>query len=502
MTGQLQGEISMQKLAAADASFLYAETKNCTSNIGSVDMMNLPEGVTSKQFIETLKPYLANRAHLVPYMTRKLAFVPGNWDHPAWVHDKNFDINNHVIEYPVAAPGGRVEMEEAIARIHEIKMPLERPLWAWWVLTGLENGKVAIYGEAHHATLDGASGNAAYEILMEETREHTEVEPPEAEIIEGDESPLRMIEESFNNFMRFQLESGKRMMGAMDTSRRLMQRAIDPSKDFGALGKVAPKTPFNTHISETRSWACAEIPLADVKAMGKSVSGTVNDIVMAVCAGGLRSYLERKGELPEESLIAGCPVSLRKPGDKSLGNQVTMMNVELGTDIAEPLERIFAIRASTETAKEMVAELSGVYESNASLPGMPALVSANINAIESFGLAQWFRGPINVCISNVPGPRNTLYANGAEMTTHYPVSIATHGVGLNITVQSYRDQLYWGITACGKTVPDAGELRNDLIEAFRSLRARLLPMNVSELKPRSLAAAPAKQAVEDNAQVA
>ena len=493
----------MQKLAAADASFLYAETKNCTSNIGSVDMMNLPEGVTANQFIETLKQYLADRAHLVAYMTRKLAFVPGNWDHPVWVEDKNFDINNHVIEYPVEAPGGRAQMEEAIARIHEIKMPLERPLWAWWVLTGLEDGNVAIYGEAHHATLDGASGNAAYEILMEETPDHSEVEPPEAEIVEEDVSPLRMIEESFNNFMRFQLESGNRMMGAMDTSRRLMQRAIDPSKDFGALGKVAPKTPFNTHISETRSWACAEIPLADVKAMGKSVSGTVNDIVMAVCAGGLRSYLARKGELPEESLIAGCPVSLRKPGDTSLGNQVTMMNVELGTEIADPLERIFAIRASSETAKEMVADLSGVYESNASIPGMPALVSANINAIESFGLAQWFRGPINVCISNVPGPRNTLYANGAEMTTHYPVSIATHGIGLNITVQSYRDQLYWGITACGKAVPDADELRNDLIEAFRSLRARLLPMNVSELKPRSTAAAPAKRDIEDNnAQVA
>lgn len=488
----------MKKLAAADASFLYAETNRCTSNIASVNMMILPQGMSSGDFIESLKEYLAERSHLVPYMTRKLAFVPGNWDHPVWVQDRNFDISDHVIEYPVEAPGDRAQMEAAVARIHEIKMPLERPLWAWWVLTGLEGGKIAVYNQAHHATLDGASGNAAYVTLMDETPDHPEVEPPLAQPLAEDESMLRMFEDAFQNFMRFQLESGKRMLGAMDTSRRLMQRSMDPGKDFGALGKLAPKTPFNTHISEKRTWVSAEMPLGDVKAMGKSVGGTINDIVMAVCAGGLRTYLERHGVLPEESLIAGCPVSLRKPGDTTPGNQVTMMNVELGTEIADPLERIFSIRASSETAKELVAELAGIFEDNAAMPGMPALVSANINAVESLGLAQWFRGPINVCISNVPGPRNTLYANGAEMTTHYPVSIATHGVGLNITVQSYGDQLYWGITACGEAVPDADVLRDDIVETFRSLRARLLPMNVSELKPRETVRAGKKE--EDKAQ--
>lgn len=484
----------MKKLAAADASFLYAETNKCTSNIASVNVMILPEGTSSKDFIQNLKTYLSQRSHLVPYMTRKLSFVPGNWDHPVWVQDKNFDINDHVIEYPVEAPGDKAQMEKAVARIHEIKMPLERPLWAWWVLTGLEGGKIAIYNQAHHAALDGASGNAAYVTLMDETPEHPEVEPPVSEACDEDESMLRMFEDAFQNFMRFQLESGKRMAGAMDTSRRLMQRSLDPNKDFGALGKLAPKTPFNMQVSEKRTWMSAEMPLADVKAMGKAISGTVNDIVMAVCAGGLRSYLERRGELPEESLIAGCPVSLRKPGDKTPGTQVTMMNVELGTQIQDPLERIFAIRASSETAKEMVADLAGMFEGNASVPGMPAIVSANINAVESLGLAQWIRGPINVCISNVPGPRNTLYANGAEMTTHYPVSIATHGVGLNITVQSYRDQLFWGITACAEAMPDANLLRDDLIETFRSLRARLLPMNVSELKPKTTRAATSSEA--------
>ena len=490
----------MEKLAAADASFLYSETSKCNSNVASVQIMELPSGVTPGQFIASLKTYMSERLHLVSYLHRKLAFVPGNWDHPVWVHDHNFNIDNHVIEYPVPLPGNQAEMEQVIAALHEIKMPLDRPLWAMYVLTGLADGNVAYYNQAHHAALDGASGNAAFDILMDDIPVHPPVPAAEPVTTETDNSSLRMIEDAYTNFVRFQLETGNRMLGAMDTSRRLINRFINPNKEFGAFGKTAPATPFNTQISEKRTWSALEVPLADVKQMGKNISVTINEMVMAICAGALRSYLDRDGQLPEQSLIAGCPVSLRKPGDTTPGNQVTMMNVELATQIADPLERLAAIKASSETAKEMVADLSGLFEGNAALPGMPAIISANMNATESFGLAQFVRGPINVVISNVPGPRNTLYSNGARMTTHYPVSIPAHGLGLNITVQSYVDQMYFGITACGKAVPDAGLLRDDLISAFRELKARLLPANVSELKPREPLAAPSKAQFSDSDQ--
>ena len=490
----------MEKLAAADASFLYSETSKCNSNVASVQIMELPSGVTPGQFIASLKTYMSERLHLVSYLHRKLAFVPGNWDHPVWVHDHNFNIDNHVIEYPVPLPGNQAEMEQVIAALHEIKMPLDRPLWAMYVLTGLADGNVAYYNQAHHAALDGASGNAAFDILMDDIPVHPPVPAAKPVTTETDNSSLRMIEDAYTNFVRFQLETGNRMLGAMDTSRRLINRFINPNKEFGAFGKTAPATPFNTQISEKRTWSALEVPLADVKQMGKNISVTINEMVMAICAGALRSYLDRDGQLPEQSLIAGCPVSLRKPGDTTPGNQVTMMNVELATQIADPLERLAAIKASSETAKEMVADLSGLFEGNAALPGMPAIISANMNATESFGLAQFVRGPINVVISNVPGPRNTLYSNGARMTTHYPVSIPAHGLGLNITVQSYVDQMYFGITACSKAVPDAGLLRDDLISAFRELKARLLPANVSELKPREPLAAPSKAQFSDSDQ--
>ena len=490
----------MEKLAAADASFLYSETSKCNSNVASVQIMELPAGVTPGEFIASLKTYMSERLHLVSYLQRKLAFVPGNWDHPVWVHDNNFNIDNHVIEYPVPLPGNQAEMEQVIAALHEIKMPLDRPLWTMYVLTGLADGKVAYYNQAHHAALDGASGNAAFDILMDDTPAHPPVPTAEPVSTETDDSSLRLIEDAVNNFMRFQLETGKRMLGAVETSRRLMNRFINPNKEFGAFGKIAPATPFNTQISEKRTWSVLEVPLADVKQMGKTIGATINEMVMAICAGALRSYLDREGKLPEQSLIAGCPVSLRKPGDTTPGNQVTMMNVELATQIADPLERVIAIKASSETAKEMVADLAGMFEGNAALPGMPAMISANMSATESFGLAQFVRGPINVVISNVPGPRNTLYSNGARMTTHYPVSIPAHGLGLNITVQSYVDQMYFGITACAKAVPDAGLLRDDLMSAFRELKARLLPANVSELKPREPLAAPSKVQSSDSDQ--
>jgi len=477
----------MEKLTAADASFFYSETPRCSSNIASVQLMELPESVSTSTFVKSLKEFVLARKHLVTYMTRKPVFVPGNLDHPVWVEDENFDINNHVIEYPLPAPGTWRQVEDAVAEIHNIKLPLARPLWMFYVFTGLADNKVAYYQSVHHAALDGASGNATYEVLMDETPDHPPVEPAEAEQQDELVTALTLVESAFENFLRFQMEGPVRLMGAMDSSARLMQRSLNPSEGFGALGKTAPKTPFNGKVSEQRAWRTGEMPLADIKKMGKMLGATVNDIVMAVCAGGLRSYLMRHNALPGESLIAGCPVSMRKPGDTSPGNQVSMMNVELATQIADPLERLSVIRASAKTAKEVTAELAGVYEPNAAFPGMPSMLNSSINAVESFGLADFFSGPINVVISNALGPRATLYSNGARMMSHHPVSIVAQGIGVNITVQSYVDQVYLGITTCAKAVPDADILRDDLMAAFEELKMRLFPQNLAELKPKTTA---------------
>lgn len=479
----------MDKLTALDAGFLYAETSRCNSNIASVQVLNLPGGVSARQWIKSFRTYVRERSHLLSFMTRMPVFMPGNMDHPVWEEVETLDMAHHIVEYPVPAPGSREDMENAIASVQAIRMPMDRPLWKFYVLTGLEGGRIALCQQVHHATIDGASGVLALQVLADETSEHPAVAAPAPREKAKKPSMMDLMGESLRNFARFQIEAADRMRGAMDTSHRLMTRAMDPNKGFGAYSKVAPATPFNKAISDRRTWASGELPLADVKQIGRAVGATVNDVFMAICAGALRNYLARQEALPGTSLIAACPVSLRKPGDSSNSTQVTTMSVELGTEIADDVERLLAIRASSETAKEIVADLAGVYDNNQSIPGLPLMMAGSMTAAELMGLANFVRGPANVCISNVPGPRESLYLNGAEMMSHYPVSIATHGMGLNITVQSYRDQMYIGITACADALPDAAQLRNDLLTAFMALRARLLPSSTYELKPRKAPAA-------------
>ncbi|HKI73904.1 MAG TPA: wax ester/triacylglycerol synthase family O-acyltransferase [Pseudomonadales bacterium] len=475
----------MQKLGALDANFLYNESDLMPNHIASVQRLELPEGVEPGQFIESLKDFLMARRHLVPYMYRKLKFVPGNFDHPFWVYDDAFDMDNHVVEVPVPAPGDLAQLEQTIAGIHEIRMDRDKPLWNMYVLTGLEDGTVAYYSQVHHSAIDGMGGQAATMLLMDETPDHPEIECPESfPPVRGDEM-AEMARMTLENLLKFQIGNASRVLGSMESMRRMMQRAMDPSRHFGAFGQRAPATRFNKSIGKSRSYAVGEFPLQDIRTMGREFGCTVNDVFMAICAGGLRRYLERREELPAAGLIAGCPVSLRSARDRDMGNRITMMNVNLSTQVKDPKLRLLAISQSSQVAKEVTADLAHGYDPNVSLPGLPAMIAMSAAAAEGTRAADMMAPPINLVISNVPGPRNTLYSNGARMLTHYPVSIPAHGVGLNITVQSYVGSLYFSITACAAALPDAQRLRDDMLSAYLELREALLPTNVSTLRPQA-----------------
>lgn len=474
----------MQKLGALDANFLYSESDVMPNHVASVQRLALPEGIAPSAFVESLKSFLLGRLHLVPYMYRKLKFVPGNLDHPFWAYDDAFDIDNHVIEVAVPAPGGLAELEQTVAQVHAIRMDRDRPLWNMYVLTGLEDGTVAYYSQVHHAAIDGMAGQAATMLLMDETPEHPVLERPETFPPARTDDMATMIQMTLDNLVKYQLGATSRMLGGMESMRRMMQRAIDPSRHFGAFGERAPRTRFNRSIDRARSYAVGELSLTEVRTMGRQVGCTVNDVFMAVCAGALRRYLVRLGELPATGLIAGCPVSLRGANDKDMGNRITMMNVNLGTHIEDPRSRLLAIHHSASVAKEVTSDLAHGYEPNVALPGLPAVMSMAAAAAEGSKFADVARLPLNVVISNVPGPRHTLYSNGARMLTHYPVSIPGHGVGLNITVQSYEQKMYFGVTACARALPDAQTLRDDMMDAYVELRQLLVPDNVASLRPQ------------------
>ncbi|MEZ5560502.1 MAG: wax ester/triacylglycerol synthase family O-acyltransferase [Pseudomonadales bacterium] len=468
----------MHKLAALDAGFLYSESARTPQHIASVQILELPEGVGETGFIAELKKLAMQRIHLIPYFTNKLQTVPFNLDHPIWVRDEKFDIDNHILHAEVPAPGGRAEFEATIARLHSIPMDRSRPLWEMWVLTGLEGGRIAYYNRSHHSCLDGVSGQAAIQAFMDPTPEVQPVPPPPAdfETARRTQNPASLLAGAFENFLKFQIRQASRAMTHAETAWRLAQRGFDPAKGLGAAAETAPRTRFNRSVYASRTYATGELPLAEVKSIGKRTGTTVNDVFLAICSGGLRRYLERTGELPDASLIAGCPVSLRRPGDKSLNNQVSMMLVSFASNEADPVKRLLEIARSSGAAKGVISDFAPSYDSDVAIPGLPSLLSLGMQAAERANLAdaEWWRMPCNVVVSNVPGPRQQLYSLGARVLTHYPVSIPAHGQGLNITVQSYQQQLFFGITACRRAVPDADALRDDMLAAFMELASLVL----------------------------
>jgi len=486
----------MEKLSMQDASFLYAETANVMNHIGSLQQYKLPAGVTPSEFVVQLQTYLMDRIHLLPYLTRKVQMMPAGIDHAVWVQDGNFDIKNHVVEVPLAAPATFDQAQEKVAEIHSRPMNRDIPLWRFHIMTGFDDGTVAYYAQIHHACVDGMAGQALTLCLTDTTPEPQSYHCPGDYIQNEAPTMAEMLRASFTNLWNFQAASIERTVGLMQTATSLSQRAVDPGKTFGALSQQAPKTRFNQNVTSERSYACARLPFHDVRKIGKTMGASINDVFLTICSGALRRYLQRTGELPRQNLLAGCPVAVPRQGRNDQGNSVSLMSVDLFTNVKDPRARLLRVKESAITAKEVTSELAASMENNVSVLGLPAMTRATSLFSEMTGVANNFPSPLNVLISNVPGPRETLYSNGAEMLSHYPVSIPAHGLGLNITVQSYTEGMFVGLTASKNVVADITVLRDDLIAAYRELKNLVIPTEVSEIAKKAPAKAEKEPALD------
>ena len=233
----------------------------------------------------------------------------------------------------------------------------------------------------------------------------------------------------------------------------------------------APKTPFNATITRERSYAARTVSLSDAKAIAKASGTKLNDVVMAICAGALRRYLQEKGLLPDKPLIAGVPISLREPGDTRQNNQVSGMLCSIATDVADPVERLKAILKSSSESKQIAGTFRDAVPQDFAFVGAPILLQLIMLVYGRSGLADKLPMPMNVTISNVPGPPMPLYCAGAKVTALHPVSIPAHGAALNITVQSYMDALNFGLTADRRAVPDVGKLGDYMVAAANELKS-------------------------------
>ena len=463
----------MQHLSSLDASFLHLETPETPMHVGSLMLLELPKGYEG-DFYEDVKAMIGSRMHLSTMLTRKLATMPFDLAEPVWIEDDDIDLDYHVRPMTVRRPGTLHQLEVLIGRLHSMLLDRSRPLWEMYVIDGLENGQIAMYTKAHHSGVDGKSGAELAKVMYDASPEIRQVPPPRRK--RGDSGKYQLgvtellqaaIANSAQEYRKL-IELAPTAVKALGAAANVLSGQLSAAKEgSGSLASgLAPKTVFNDSITNQRSYSTMSLPMSDLKALGKRVGGTINTIVMAMCSSAVRGYLKERGLLPEKSLIALVPVSLRAADDDSMNNQVSMIRVNLATDVKDFTERFKMIHESSEAGKALVKELKPVLGVNLPVMGAPWLMSGMASLIGRSNLAKQFPAVGNVLISNVPGPPVPLYVAGAEMVHFHPVSIPYHGNAVNITVQSYAGKLEFGITACKRVLTE--DESHELIDRLRA----------------------------------
>ena len=482
----------MDHLSSIDASFLHLETPETPMHVGSLMLFELPKGYKG-DYYEDVKDLLAKRMHLCSIFHRKLAQMPFELADPVWIEDDDVELDYHVRSATLRRPGNMAQLEQLVARLHASLLDRSRPLWEVYVIDGLENGQVAYYTKAHHAGIDGKAGIELAKVFYDATPEIREVRParPARASNPYQLGVAELLQAAVSNSAAQYVKAGRMLpqaVKALGTAGKVLAtRKTLPGARGLNLG-LAPKTIFNASITNQRSYSTLSLPLNDLKALGKRVGGTVNTVVMAMCSGALRKFLLERDLLPAKSLIAAVPVSLRTADDSSMNNQVSMIRVDLATDLSDPAERFKSIHASSEAAKSVVSELKPVLGTDLPITGSPWMMTGLASLFGRSNLASRLPPTANVTISNVPGIPMTLYMAGAKMIHFFPVSIPYHSAALNMTVQSYDGRMEFGITACRRVLSQAEshELIEHLQSALREIQA---------LEPVEQAAASTRAAV-------
>ncbi len=493
----------MRQLTGLDTTFLRMESRSTFGHVSGLTIYDPSTTPTGELTREALRDLIESRLHLLPPFRWRLAEVPLKLDDPYWIEAPEFDIDFHVREIALAPPGDDEQLAEQAARIAARPLDRSRPLWELYVVQGLRDRRVGVLTKMHHSAIDGVSGAEIMSILLDVTPQPREVPPPDADWRPDPvPSDLEML--------------GRGALGALTRPVKMMRavpRTLPSLADVPGMGNVpgvdalsrassrivrlgsggdgrllerqqltAPRTSLNGHISPHRRFSFGSVPLADVKAVKDAFGLTVNDVVMAMCAGALRRWLIDHDELPADPLLAMVPVSVRTDADKgSFGNQVSVMVVPLPTHEPDLGERLRLTQGAMKTAKDRHRAVPATLMQDFAEfipPAIAARATRVITGITAGRVAPLF----NVVISNVPGPQFPLYSAGALMLGNYPVSAITDGVGLNMTVMSYNGKLDFGLIACREMVPDIWRLVDHLEQSLEEMKM-LAGVGASNGKP-------------------
>ena len=463
-----------KRLSPSDAMFLYGETRETMFHVAGL-MPFTPAPGTPPDHLRTLMDEIREAPIYRPWNNQLKS--PDMLRNPIhnWVEQDEIDREYHVRRSALPTPGDERELGILVSRLHSYPIDFHRPPWEVHLIEGLEGGRFALYVKVHHSLVDGFSAmrvlsNSLSTDPNDRSRPLFFSQPPkvrrpkteaEPEIQEGAGVQFQEFLSAFRSQYGTSKVVARAFMNVVRSSRAKDNELVSP--------RHAPKSMFNTRIGRSRRFATAQIQFSRMREVAKKVNGTINDVILALCAASLRRYLTELDALPSQPLIAMLPVAVRAKDDNDGGgNSIGAILATLATDVADPAERIRAIVASTTNAKKQLQGMTKAailqYSALLCAPAMMQMLPLTAGAVKP---------SFNLVISNVPGPEEPRYFRGARLEAAYPMSIPVHGYALNITVNSYDGKCCFGFTGCRDSVPHLQRLAVYCNEAMGELETAL-----------------------------
>lgn len=449
-----------EKLSFQDAAFLRMESTPRPFHVAGLMILREPADMP-RGFYRKLARHCGRLNELWPIFDKKLA-DPDNLRSPAWIEAEDYDPAYHVFHYALPQPGRMDDLLALVSRVHERMLDRHRPLWEVHLIEGLPRSRFALYCKVHHALVDGVGALRMIDALFS-TSSDAVIDFRKAKPLAVEHHERLSLAKQFGGFGD---EVRKHYNALPQVSELLAGMGLDAllgTRDAPPLPFTSPRSLFNTDVDVRREIIICELSMPALKRLAAHCDATLNDVLLAICGGALRDYLKSQDALPKESLEAGVPVSIKRPG-QAQGNQVGFIICPLHTEERRPLTRLKRIIRVMNKAK---AKLRGMSRTAAqdftNMLMMPTIL------LTLAGRASQVRPALNVIISNVPGSREQLYLEGAPLEALYPLSVVTDGMGINITVVSYRNKLCVAVTSCPTAQPGIGELGKLVKQSFKEL---------------------------------
>lgn len=457
------------RMSGIDPMFIYSETPLTPMEVSYTCIFD-PSTAPSGYSFDAVRDLLAQRIPTLPSFRRRLMEVPLGLDHPRWVDDPEFDLTNHLHRTALPTPGGETELSDLTAEVMGRPLRSEQPPWEMHLVEGLSGGRIGLIAKVHHAVIDGMSGAQLMARLLD-----ISCEGPTTPEVHSPWRPsalpsgLRLVTEALPRILTSPIRLIRAAHEVGRTSLRLARHAADGGTGAVSIPMGAPAI-FGAQVTAMRAVSFAEVDLSEVIALKNRMGVSLNDVVLTVCSGALRTYLADHGHETINSLVAVVPVSVRDESERdSMGNRLSAMFVSLGSDQEKPLDRLRAVASACASAKAQERAVGYGTLASAVSDALPsALAEPALRLGAKFGAVRRLR-PGNVVISNVPGPTFPLFFAGMRMEAVYPIGPVIDGVALNITVQSYLNSLFVGLNACPAAVPDVAALAHSVSAELRHL---------------------------------